>query len=68
MNNFTPHAPYFLYSPVYFGLTFVELDPEVIVSSRHQEVRLRKMHETELLTKLHAERKLEPVQTGCAVG
>ena len=51
MNNFTPHAPYYLYFPVYFGVTFVELDPEVIVSSLHQPVRLGKMHETELLTK-----------------
>ena len=31
-DNFTPHIPYFLYFPVYFGLTFVELDPEVIIS------------------------------------
>ena len=51
MNNFTPHAPYFLYFPVYCGLTFVELDIEVIISSLHQPVRLWKMHETELLTK-----------------
>ena len=26
MNNFTPHAPYFLYFSVYFGWTFMELD------------------------------------------
>ena len=51
MNNFTPHAPYFLYFPVYFGLTFVELDLEMIISSFHQPVRVRKMHETVLLTK-----------------
>ena len=67
MNNCTPHAPYFLYFPVYYGLTFVELDPEVIISSFHQPVRLRKMHETKLLTK-EVDRKLEPAQTGCAVG
>ena len=29
MNNFTPHAPYFLYFSVYFFLTF---DPEVILA------------------------------------
>ena len=50
-DSFTPHVPYFLYFPVYFGLTFVELDPQVIISSFHQPVRLRKMHESELLTK-----------------
>ena len=32
------------------NLTFVELDPEVIISSFHQPIRLRKMHNTELLT------------------
>ena len=25
-DNFTPHIPYFLFFPVYFGLTFVDLD------------------------------------------
>ena len=29
MNNFTPHAPYFLFFPVYSFLTF---DPEVILA------------------------------------
>ena len=59
MNKFTPYAPYFLYFPVYFGLTFVELDPEVVVSSLHQPVRLRKMHETELFTKATCRTEVE---------
>ena len=32
MINFTPHIPYFLYFPVYFGLTFVELDLALLLT------------------------------------
>ena len=63
MNNFTPHAAYFLYFPVYFGMTMWN-DLEVINSSLHQPVRLRKMHETELLTKA----TYRPEVGTCAVG
>ena len=31
-DNFTPHIPYFLYFPVYFGLTFVELDLALLLT------------------------------------
>ena len=44
-DNFAPHFP------VSFGLTFMKLEPEVIISSLHQAIRLRKMQETDLLTK-----------------
>ena len=32
MINFTPHILYFLYFPVYFGLTFVELDLALLLT------------------------------------
>ena len=46
----------------------MELDPEVIISSLHQPIRLRKMHNTNYWPNLWADRKLEAARTGCAVG
>ena len=50
------------------NLTFVELDPEVIISSLHQPIRLKKMHILNYWSRLWADRKLEAARTGCAVG